>query len=388
MPTTPITKSIPFTCDGVNYVKMIDKKSLGFGGPYIMLNNDFIYSLDSNKLSILDCNKCKIINSHEIGDKKVCYIDGYAGLKNSNFWLFYSTYLPNANYPNYELLSSIDSTGKAIHTFDFESDFSYAMNIKLSPTSDNGCIMSFVNYDKLYIYNFDENGKIVWKKILPCDYNTLYGISTKVSKVIELKSKELLYCIIIQGSTSDGSPQFTTKITKMNKSGDLIWLKLLSMDFTNRDPIKNIIEKSENSYIIHSRKNFINIDSTGTIVSQLESADYIYSKLLINRDGDIITGYNIQNNGGDIGLSKINEDGKIEWTKTYGGTGNESIDDIFELNSGGYYIIGSTTNLTGRWVKVLMTTIQYPFDKYYEYQKESISSYYFIKTDNKGNISN
>jgi hypothetical protein len=385
IPSTPITKSIPFTCNGVNYVKMIDSNVLGYGGPFMMMNNDMIYSLDSNKLSILDCNNFKIISSHEIGDRKVCRIGDYAALKNNRFWLFFSTYIPNTSYPDYELLSLIDSTGKAIHTFDFESDFSDALDVKLSPTSSNGCILNFINYDKLYIYNFDENGIILWKKILPCDYNTFYGIRTVVSKIIELKSKNFLYCTRTVDQTY-GTDLITTKITKLDMNGDILWVKNLSTGFT--DPIDKLIEQSENSYLLSTRKNLIKVDSTGTVISHSESLDNIYSNFLLISDGGIITGYNIVTNGGDIGFSKIRDDGNIEWTKTFGGTGDESLNYIFELNSGGYYLIGTTTNLTGKWKKYLMYKTDFPYKQYYEYDKESVSSYYFIKTDNTGNISN
>lgn len=386
IPSTPIEKSIPYTCDGINYVKMIDNKEIGFGGPYMMMSDDIIYSLYSNKLYVLDCNKLRIISSHEISDRKVCSIGGYVALKNSNFWLFYSTYTPNTNYPNYELLSLIDSTGKAIHTFDFESDFTYAHDVKFSPTSNNGCILAFVDFSKLYIYNFDENAKLLWKKILPCDYNPPL-ISSEVSKVFELKSKKFLYFTKVQGS-SGGYPQFITNITKLDKNGDIIWSKYLSSVFTNRYPINRFTEQSENCYLISSCENLIKVDSTGTIISQSESADNIYSNLLLNRDGGIISGYNIQNNGGDIAFSKISDDGKAEWTKTYGGTGVETLYNIFELNSGGYYLIGSTLNYTGKWEKILMTRTEYPHKQYYIYQKEYTWSYYFIKTDNNGGISN
>ena len=139
---------------------------------------------------------------------------------------------------------------------------------------------------------------------------------------------------------------------------------------------------------IVTRKNLIKVDSTGTVISHSESLDNIYSNFLLISDGGIITGYNIVTNGGDIGFSKIRDDGNIEWTKTFGGTGDESLNYIFELNSGGYYLIGTTTNLTGKWKKYLMYKTDFPYKQYYEYDKESVSSYYFIKTDNTGNISN
>ena len=70
-PKTPIVKSVPFTCEGGEYyVKMDDGKVINTIGPYLITNNK-IYSFASKKLTIIDCNQFKILNSYNIGTSKI-----------------------------------------------------------------------------------------------------------------------------------------------------------------------------------------------------------------------------------------------------------------------------------------------------------------------------
>lgn len=385
VPTTPITKNIPFTCDGSDFVKMLDSKITGYNGPYMLMDNDLIYSLDSNKLTLFDCDSLKIIKSQLIDVKKIYYLEGYAGLKNNNFWLIYTTFDSKTTL----FLSLIDSSGKAIRTFNFESEFLYADGVKISPTSRNGCVIGCFNNNIHYIYNFDVNGNIIWKKTYYRDFNNI-NLYSVFSKIIELKTKEFIYCTVIQ-EVLNGQNTVKTKITKLDKDGNLIWEKQLT---TPMQTIENLIEQSDNSYLMSghigsfSNSNLFKVDSTGNISWKLDFTNNDYVKIMVTREGRIIAGYKVNENGGDIGLSKISNDGKIEWRKTFGGTGNEDVNYMCELKSGGYYLIGTTNNLTGKWEKALKTEPRIPYDKYYEYYKGFILSDYFIKTDNQGNSCN
>lgn len=379
IPTTPITKSIPFVCSGNYYVKMTDRNVLG-NGYFIMMNNDIIYSFDHNNLTIIDCDSFRIISSHKLGEKKVFGIDGYACLKNNCFWLLYATDRPNTNNSDYELLSLIDSTGKAIHTFDFESECPGSAEYTISPTSNNGCIIGCMDLYKKYLYNFDESGNIIWKKESPRDINYLDPFST-TTRIIELKSKEFLYCRIIRYSLNFES-QYIAKVTMLDKNGNLKWEKELPSNLNLRT-INNLIEQNDNSYLITgNNKNLIKIDSLGNIIWKLDFIESSYVRIIISNDGSIITSYSNPSNGGDISISKINESGQFEWTNSFGGTGSESVNYIYNLASGGFYLIGSSLNLSGKWQKCLKERED---DWYIYYIEEVINSGYFIKTDNMGN---
>ena len=382
VPTTPITKSIPFVCNGDYYVKIADPNMLGTKGYFMMMNNDMIYSLDSNKLTIINCDSFKRVSSHKIGEKKVSRIDGYVSLKNNCFWLLYETDRPNTNYPDYELLSLIDSTGKAIHTFDFESECPNTCEYTISATANNGCLIGCMDLYKKYLLNLDENGNIIWKKEFPIDINYLDHLST-TTRIIELKSKDFLYARIIR-YTLDGVSQYITKISKLDKDGNLKWEKQLPSNL-NLKIITNLIEQNDSSYLITGNyTNLIKIDSIGNVIWKLDFKDngYFSIRTIISNDGSIIASYRNPANGGDISISKINNSGQIDWTNSFGGTGFESINYIFNLVSGGFYVIGESNNLSGQWKKCLELR-EHEWHIYYI--EEEINSGYFIKTDNMGN---
>ncbi|MEO8859970.1 MAG: T9SS type A sorting domain-containing protein [Ginsengibacter sp.] len=81
------------------------------------------------------------------------------------------------------------------------------------------------------------------------------------------------------------------------------------------------------------------------------------SKMIETRDGGfIVCGLTFSNDGdfktkdtinGDAYLAKYNKHGKLEWTKTYGGTGNDVFNDIVQTYDGGYAVVGQTTSNDG-----------------------------------------
>jgi hypothetical protein len=60
-------------------------------------------------------------------------------------------------------------------------------------------------------------------------------------------------------------------------------------------------------------------------------------------DGDISEYFG----GFDIWLVKINSEGEIEWEKTFGGSGDDYIGAILEIDNGGYIVAGATQSIDG-----------------------------------------
>ena len=65
-----------------------------------------------------------------------------------------------------------------------------------------------------------------------------------------------------------------------------------------------------------------------------------------SNDGDVV-----QNHGGyDIWIIKLNSNGDLMWSNSYGGTGNEGISkesSLLETTSGSFYFVGHTTSNNG-----------------------------------------
>ena len=69
-------------------------------------------------------------------------------------------------------------------------------------------------------------------------------------------------------------------------------------------------------------------------------------------NGYLLGGINRSNgNGGDAWLLKVNFAGELIWSKTYGGLGEDRIDDMIQTSDGGYLLAGYTTvNGEDSWV--------------------------------------
>lgn len=103
----------------------------------------------------------------------------------------------------------------------------------------------------------------------------------------------------------------------------------------------------------------VKLDNTGKVQWQKtfggESADVLRSMEQTNDGGYIMGGYSNSPKSGDksdanIGMGdywiiKINDSGKIEWQKTYGGNGDNQLYVIHQIEDGGY-VIGGNSNST------------------------------------------
>lgn len=72
---------------------------------------------------------------------------------------------------------------------------------------------------------------------------------------------------------------------------------------------------------------------------------YEYAKSVqeTNDGGYMVAGYTTSiGTGGDVWLLKLNSDGSVNWQKTYGGTGLDTVRSMMELSGGGYIVAGET----------------------------------------------
>ena len=74
--------------------------------------------------------------------------------------------------------------------------------------------------------------------------------------------------------------------------------------------------------------------------------DVAKSVLQTKDGGFIIGGYSIQlnNTNGDAVITKLDQDGAVTWTKSFGQNGNEKINKILQLADSSYVAVGSTTS--------------------------------------------
>jgi len=97
-------------------------------------------------------------------------------------------------------------------------------------------------------------------------------------------------------------------ITKLSNDGDLIWASGFPSGFDAQDDVLNIIRTQDNNYLLVGRT---------------------ASNTAGGRDGLIM---------------KVDDSGNLIWSKTYGGSSDDSISGAYALSDGGYVLAGSSSS--------------------------------------------
>ena len=166
---------------------------------------------------------------------------------------------------------------------------------------------------------------------------------------------------ILTGYTNSNEENDTNVILiKTDDEGNLEWEKQFSNNKV--DMGLSVIQTSDGGYTITGKTNqgntnfddlyIIRTDSNGTkIWEKTHGGDYNevgYSIEQTIDGGYIITGStssfgdNIENNNQDVYLIKVSEDGSLEWSKYFGGRGNDIGNNVIQTIDSGYIIVGST----------------------------------------------
>ncbi|MBW6483759.1 MAG: T9SS type A sorting domain-containing protein [Vicingaceae bacterium] len=85
-----------------------------------------------------------------------------------------------------------------------------------------------------------------------------------------------------------------------------------------------------------------NIETATSIIQTLDGG-YMVAGATASNDGDV----SINKGGTDCWVVKLNANGTIQWEKTYGGTGNESISTILQTADSSYIVVGITNSTDG-----------------------------------------
>ena len=174
-------------------------------------------------------------------------------------------------------------------------------------------------YHDLYLIKTDSNGDLMWSKSYGGDEGNETGLSV-------LQTNEGGF-IIVGVTFSFGQGGSDLYLIRTNSTGDTLWTKTFGGD--HNDGGKSIQQTSDGGFIL-----------TGYTGGGVAGTDY------------------------DIYLIKLDSEGSILWTKTYGGTGDDYGESVQQTIDGGFIIAGYGTSFgAGTW------------------------DFYLIKTDDIGNIS-
>ncbi len=162
-------------------------------------------------------------------------------------------------------------------------------------------------------------------------------------------------------------------IVKLNSNADIEWEK--TYGGSNTDEAKSIQQTTDGGYIVagstfsnngditnnngYTDAWILKLTTNGAIEWQKtyggSAGDYLVNIKQTTDNGYIAVGYTGSNNGdipnnqGDIDawIIKIASNGNLEWSKTFGGSGNEWINDAQQTFNGEYLIAGYTFSNNG-----------------------------------------
>ena len=203
------------------------------------------------------------------------------------------------------------------------------------------------DYSNALLIKIDHTGKEMWKK----DYT--FSSVDRLNMVKELQDGSLVSVGFTMSSINSSSDIF---IIKTDSQGNLEWQKSYGDD---QDEKANSIDISIDGgfiisgEVINQNTGFslcylIKIDDEGELnwsnTFGGSQSDNGLSVISTNDAGFAITGMTRSSgdSDGDVWLIKVNGNGEMEWERTYGGNETEYGRTIQQTDDGGYIIIGQT----------------------------------------------
>ncbi len=212
--------------------------------------------------------------------------------------------------------------------------------------ADNGFIIGgYSENGEIFAVKIDENGEMIWNRVY-----RLKG-SSFMMDMCEADDGYLL-----AGITSTKDHRDQAFIMKIDEDGNEIWNRTYGGKY--EEMLENII-KVEDGYIFAGWTNsygngvwdvwLVKVDENGNEIWNRtyggRDIDDARCVALTSDGGYIIAGATMSYGNGwdDVYIIKVDEEGKIEWEKTFGGEDFESAEAIVETNDG-YIIAGATAS--------------------------------------------
>ena len=250
-----------------------------------------------------------------------------------------------------------------------------------STSNDGDLERDEVRFDDYWILKLFENGDIEWSK-------TYGGSEFEIANCV-IQTSDAGFLIAGNSKSNDGDlkdignrGEIDTWLIKLNSKGDIEWSKIFGG--SKDDLVNSVIQTFDDGFFIcgYTLSNDGDLENKGSkgksdywVIKlnkngQLEwtniyggSEDDIAESAIQSLDGGYIVAGSSNSKNGDLKSSnkgekdywiiKLNSNGFIEWSKTYGGTLNDEIASITHTIDGGFIASGNSFSTNGDLGKVI-----------------------------------
>jgi len=259
-----------------------------------------------------------------------------------------------------------------------------------STASIDGDIKYNHGNEDAWILKLSPSGNIVWQKT--------YGGKRydQANSIAVTNDGGYIFCGETNSTDGDVSGAHDTLrediwVVKLNDTGKIEWQKCLGG--SDRDAGYDIIQTADSNYVIAGQTQskdgditsnkgvedawIIKLDRNGNIlwqktiggsrsdycksIQQTSDGGYIVGATTSSNDGDVSFLHGTYNN--DYWVLKLDDTGKIEWQKSYGGSQNETLSAIIQTTDGGYLMTGNSESTDGDVKKYHKSVLGYGGDE-------------------------
>ena len=207
--------------------------------------------------------------------------------------------------------------------------------------------------DDWWIIKVDDLGNLQWEKCLDVE---------GYDDAVDVKATMDNGCIVTGHISDDESNSEHNGITdyyvmKLDSLGEVEWERFYGG--TPSEFSYTISLTSDAGYVVAGSRKIYKLDALGNIEWEERyggtQADIIYSIKQISDLGYVAAGYTKSDDGDvamnqgeeDVWIIKLDVNGKLEWSKTYGGSGEDQARAVEQTDNGGYIVGGYTESHDG-----------------------------------------